>query len=173
MSGSLNNASLYTITAELAVVLAMIDDSADGEIPPEFEQRLDALTLAFPAKCEDLCKHRAMLIATAAGIKLERDRLSAKLERLDAQIARVSAYLKRSMEATGQLKLETPSGLFALRVQKNTRPTIRLADGAPVPDAFRRLREELDGDAAYKAWKAGQELPESLIVIQGSHLRVS
>jgi len=66
-----------------------------------------------------------------------------------------------------------------VRIQKNTRPSIRCASGE-VPEEFQRVRVEFDGQAAYDALKAANRLPQEpgrvqvdgLVVVLGQHVRI-
>jgi hypothetical protein len=81
------------------------------------------------------------------------------------------------MERAGTTRVETPT--VKVRIQKNTRPSIRCST-AEIPEQFRRVRVEFDGAAAYDALKAAKCLPEEpgrievsgLVVELGRHLRV-
>lgn len=164
---------LYKLTDAIREALAAIDDIADdtGEIPPDLEQVLDALQMAIEHKVEGICKFRANLIATAAGVKAEMDRLAAFYHALDSRADWLKGYILRHMMATGTQKIE--AGTFRVRIQKNSRPSIALAAGAAIPEAFLRVVREFDGAAAYAAWKAGEKLPECVRVVEGCHLRIT
>ena len=73
--------------------------------------------------------------------------------------------------------METPT--VKVRIQKNTRPSIRCAI-VEIPEPFRRIRVEFDGQAAYEALKAARCLPsepgrmeiDGLVVELGRHVRI-
>ena len=81
------------------------------------------------------------------------------------------------MQRAGTARVETPT--VKVRIQKNTRPSIRCAS-AEIPEQFRRVRVEFDGHAAYDALKAAKCLPQEpglvqvngLVVELGQHVRI-
>ncbi|HZZ79642.1 MAG TPA: siphovirus Gp157 family protein [Gemmataceae bacterium] len=168
---------LYEISEELRMVgmrLAEgIDD--DGEIPAEVSDELDALTVAMEQKLDGCCALHAEMAAESAAFKREADRLA----RLAGAAARradwLKSYMHRCMVAAGMKSVD--AGRFRVRIQNNGRPSIRLADGVPIPEgipeAYRRVTIEFDSQAAYEAWKNNLTLPDSIRVERGTHLRIS
>jgi hypothetical protein len=81
------------------------------------------------------------------------------------------------LERAGTTRVETPT--VKVRIQKNTRPSIRCAS-AEIPEPFRRIRVEFDGTAAYEALKAARCLPvepgrievDRLVAELGRHVRI-
>jgi hypothetical protein len=62
---------------------------------------------------------------------------------------------------------------FRVRAQQNGRPSIAWAGPlSDLPNEFLRVEESLDGDAAYRAYRAGT-LPDGFAVTTGKHLRIS
>lgn len=162
---------LYEIPAEFRAIDEAIDD-LDGEITPEIEARLDALVTG------ELALHVDSIVALVRENETAAHAYHAEAQRLaDLSRGRLRAaerlkeYLRANLEACG---LDGAKGrLFRVRVQKNGRPSIRW-EGRPetIPEPYRRVSIDLDGTAAYEAWKAGT-LPAGFDVALGSHLRIS
>lgn len=81
------------------------------------------------------------------------------------------------MRRVGRTRVETPT--VKVRIQRNSRPSIRCAS-AEIPDRFRRVRVEFDGQAAYDALKAtgclprepGRRVVDGLVVELGEDVRI-
>ena len=86
-------------------------------------------------------------------------------------------YLMFQLQRAGTTRVETPT--VKVRIQKNTRPSIRCIS-PEIPEPFRRVRVEFDAPAAYEALKRGDCLPDEpgrieidgLVVELGQHVRV-
>lgn len=162
--------TLYKIADSITNALVSLESHDDGEIPAEAMQSLDALQMQFSEKADGICRFLRHCETQAAAVALEVERLKKMQERLDCKADWLKFYLKSCMDATGQSKCSTE--LFTLTICKNSRPSIKVADGKPVPPEFQRVKIELDGTAAYDAWKAGRDLPPEIVVTQGNHLRI-
>jgi hypothetical protein len=163
--------SLYKIADALVSILARLDGEDDGEIPPDMGAVLDGLVVDFAVKVDNICRYRAFLEGQSRMFDAEADRL---IQLRDAAVKKaewLKDYIKRCMEATGQPKLETE--LFRLSIVKNSRPSIRVKEGATIPKEFQRVKVEFDGQAVYENWKANVPLPACIEVVQGKHLRIS
>jgi chromosome segregation ATPase len=162
------NLRLHEIPAALAAIDAAIDEF-DGEIPSDLEAQLDALNLAVTEKADHLATLVRERKAAAATYREEAARLSRLASSADAYAERLSAYLKASLEALGLDKVRGTRNV--VRIQRNSRPTIRWAFSQDIPESYRRVRVELDGEKAYQRWKAG-DLCEGFDVTIGTHLRI-
>ncbi len=155
-----------------------------GELTPELEAMLDAMTEAFDAKAESIALVIRSAESRAAGIHVEAERL-AKLERAHENTAkRLKAYLLREMERAGKRKMQ--GKLVSVSVCANSRPSITLVGPVEqLPASLTRYvpaRVEFDSQAAYEAWKVRASEPDGpfaqaeravLIVADiGSHVRV-
>ena len=167
---SLRN-SLYEITDELRSILAAMDDAEDGEIPPDLDTRLDTVTGNLHDKIDGVLRYRASRIARAEGLNVEIRRLQDQHATETRRAEWLKNYVATCMMVAGLQKLETK--LFKLRIQKNSRPSICLIDGAAVPEQYRKITVSMDGEAAYQDWKDDKALPPQLVVIHGQHLRIS
>lgn len=159
---------------ELGEVLTAVAEELlanGGELTPEIEAQLSALEGAFEQKVERILLYARNLRATALAAKAEVERLSALAGSRDHAADRLVAYVKGEMERANRDKIETDR--IVVRIQRNSRPSISwLLPIEDLPEAFARIRREVDGARAYDAWKAGEPLPEGFEVVQGTHLRV-
>jgi hypothetical protein len=160
--------ALYEIVDELAEALALIGD--DGLMPDDLEARLDAIQLDLRAKADNVCRAVRIAESEAKTFATEAARLKEQADIAERRAAWLKKYLQECLARVGLKKLDTE--LFKLGVQANGRPSIRLAANAPIPPAFKRVREEFDSQAAYEAWKRGETLPADVVVEHGSHLRI-
>jgi hypothetical protein len=159
--------SLYTISGELENALDVLDECGE-EIPDQLLARIDELTGDFSRGVYHLCLAIRQFEAEGEAVKSELQRLALLQDHYARRARFLKAYIQRSMEQTGQRKLDLP--LFRLSVCRNSRPTIACAGDPPV--AFTRTKKELDKEAVYEAWRLGVELPASITVTEGNHLRI-
>ena len=144
---------------------------AEGEITDEIADRLDHLEGEFERKAEYLALLSREARAEAAAVKQEEDRLKARRTAAENRERRLKDYLLFAMRKLGVERVEGDRA--KVRVQANTRPSITwVGEEDAIPDPFKRVRVDLDGRAAYEAWKAGGELPEGFRVETGQHARV-
>jgi hypothetical protein len=166
--------SLYEISGQLGAILAMLDAEGDsGELPDGIDAELDRLEIAFVNKVHGCCAVLRNHETRALAIQSEIDRLSALRDTAERKAIWLRRYIKDAMDRTGQSLVMTP--LFTVRVQANSRPQIRLRDGADIPEPFRRIvpaRIEFDKEAAYQAWKDGSAIGPDVEIVEGAHLRI-
>lgn len=144
---------------------------AEGELTPELEAEWDRLEGSLESKVENTALYIRDIETDAEKAKAEEQRIRAIRTALENQASRMKDYLQFQLARAGRDKVETPKA--RVRIQANSRPSIRYTgDPADLPDAFKRVRVDVDGTAAYEAWKREEELPEGFVVETGSHLRV-
>jgi hypothetical protein len=160
---------LYELPAAFDEIDRLIED-LDGELPLDLERMLDALELNLESKAEGVAVLIREAEAEAEAFKAEIDRLRSLHRASENRGAGLRAYLHSTMEAMGRTKIATPR--FKLSVQRNGTPTIRWP-GEPetIPAELKRIRVELDGQAAIEAYRSGS-LPEGFDVHVGTHLRI-
>lgn len=165
-----NRMHLYEIADEWRSIDQAID-AMDGELTPEIEARMDELAAALPETVDAVAKLIRERDAEAATYQTEAQRFTAKAKACQATVERLKSYLHHHLNALGLDKVK--GTLFKVSIVKNSRPSIKWT-GRPeaIPDAFRRVSVDLDGAAAYAAWKAGT-LPDGFDVDHGSHPRIT
>lgn len=160
---------LHEITNEI-LMDALVD--ANGEISPEAEAQLGALEEDLHAKTEAYCKIIRTFECEACAAQAEVDRLQKLVQVRTNAAKRLKAWLLQNLQRLGLERVETD--LFRVRIQQNGRPSINYSgDPEALPPFMRRVKVEVNGDAAYELWKGGQELPPGFQVTRGSHLRIS
>jgi len=161
---------LYEIPQALRAVEAAIIE-AEGELTPEMEAQLEALTEDFDRKVEYLALLAREAKAEAAGYKVEADRLAAHVRAASNREAGIKRYLQFCLESAGVPKVTGTLATVAL--QKNGQPSIRY-DGDPqsLPPAYQRVTVAVDTRALHDALKGGEDLPEGVTVEHGQHVRI-
>jgi hypothetical protein len=159
---------LYEISAAILAAFDQTDDN--GELLPGVEERLTELEGALNDKADNIAALMRTCEAEAAAYKTEADRLGQLAGSAAAKADRLKRYLKAELERAGIAKLDCPR--FKLAIQKNSVPSVILAAGAEIPDGFARIKRELDTKAVIEAVKAGGAIPDTISVVNGTHLRV-
>ncbi|MGQ0561157.1 MAG: siphovirus Gp157 family protein [Gemmatimonadota bacterium] len=77
------------------------------------------------------------LTASAKAAHAEAERIAAMARSYERQTESLKRYLMFQLERAGTSRVETPT--VKVRIQKNTRPSIRLVS-ADIPEQFRRVR---------------------------------
>lgn len=163
---------LYEITDALQDVGDALMDNG-GELTPELEALLDSLEGAFEHKAENVALFIRQLEVNGAAAATEAKRLTELAQQRERAATRLKSYLLENMQRTDHQKVETPR--VKIRVQRNSRPSIHwMKDAEKLPVELKRVKVELDGEAAYKIWKTEPAaLPDGFEVVLGSHLRIS
>lgn len=156
---------LYDVVDEYTTVLDWLDENeeaireAGGEIPAE----LDELMEQAEGDLEEKVKRVALVIqnlkANAKAAKEEADRLATTARSYQRQADALTNYLHVQLTRAGLERIETP--VVKVRIQRASRPSIRLA-GDEIPEQFRRVRVEFDGQAAYEHLRPllGKDAPD-------------
>jgi hypothetical protein len=174
---------LYEATEQLDTVRDWLIE-AGGELTPEIEALLGEAQEAFKVKAERVALFIQELLATAAAVKQERERL----EKLEKSYTTGAANLKRYLQAQMELaQVEKVEGeLVKIRLQNNP-PSVR---GEVAPEMLHEMRFgnggqfvrtiperlELDKRAVIEAWKADASIadffPPGLEVVQTRSVRI-
>lgn len=163
--------ALFNIANEFAAAMNAIQESADdgGEITPDVAAAFDAIEMEMGTKLDNCYRVLRTLETEASASTEELDRLKRLAAARQKRADYFKNYILDSMLAAGIQKHK--SAICEMRIQKNSRPAIFVDDGKDVPKEFEKITVSLDGTKAYEAWKAGEKLPEELIVREGCHLR--
>jgi hypothetical protein len=172
---------LYEATEALLIVDQWLDEHADeiiasgGELPPELAALIDQATAQLEGKVEKVALKVRELLATAGAIALEAKRLSQRAKACENGAEALKAYLKAQLERAGQTKVE--GKLATVAIQKNGQPSITVTK--PIEDLPKAWRYQppapapiLNRDAVLTALKLGEEIPEGIEVVTGTHLRI-
>ena len=160
---------LWEIAAELDGIEDRIAE-AGGELTPEIEAELDALTGDFEAKAERVALYYRQLIANAEAAGVEVSRLTRIQRRYKAGAERIRGYLHRQMQVTETQEVKTA----LVTVSRRLNPAAISFDGDPasLPEEFQRVTVSADKAALKAAHKEGRELPAGVHVERGESLRV-
>lgn len=142
-------------------------EECNGEVYPEVLQTLNDYEDSFNKKVDAL---RVIIRENRSRSQRDRDEsayFAARAQAADKAADWAEYWIIAGMQAAN---LAVAGERFPQRRQTNGRPSIKWERLEPIPEEFRRVRVELDGDAAYDAWKRGQ-LPEGFDVNRGEHLR--
>lgn len=156
--------------------------AAGGVLPPELEELLEEVEGDFQTKVGRTALVIQNLLANAKVAKSEADRVAALAKSYERQAESLKAYLKHQLERAGVPKIETPTAKVA--IQRNSRPSIRLADPNRIPEQFKIQPPPpppvFDSQGAYEYLKGAKLLPtepgtielDGIVIELGSHLRI-
>lgn len=162
--------TLFELTDQLATLLGMLDDS-DGEVDEVMEAELDAVGADVNAKVDGIARLITELKHGAQALEAEAERLAKRAGQKYNAIDRLKAYIKRCLTESGIRKVTTD--YWTVFIKNNSRPTIKWTGQAwEAPEEFQRTKIEIDGDAAYKAYKEHGVLPDGFQVTHGDHLEI-
>lgn len=156
--------TLYEITDELRELTEALE-----ELTPDAEARLDELAHQVESKADSICRLLANLEGERLVLEREATRLMDAAGVKDRAIGRLKGLLKDGLQRAGLQRLSTP--LFSLWVQKNSTPSVSIAEGVELPKEFLRVKVEPDMKALAAAWKDGRCV-DGVSVSIGTHLRV-
>jgi len=162
--------NLYTISVDINRILNAVDE--DGCLSDEQLTALDTLEIDRVTLIDNVLARRQELVTAAAAIKLEIDRLKALYDQRDGNAERIKNYILNTMVSHGEKSLETPK--FKVSVQNKPMSVLKLPDVRTLPAEFLRfLAPEADKTALLKAARAGEKLPDGVIVgSSGFSLRI-
>jgi hypothetical protein len=162
--------NLYEMSTELATINNEII-SADGELTPDLEARLDSVSLDFKAKSHGIAKWTLDIAGVESMIETEIARLQRKKRVAENLRTRLLAYIKDCMEQADVQKIESPT--ITLRIQKNP-PSVEILAEDQIPAKFTRIKQitEIDKTGMLAALKTGEEVPGARLVTEKTHLRI-
>lgn len=165
---------------ELSTELAKIHDeliTADGELTPDLEKRLDEVNLALTQKATGLRKWLVNIDGDIDALDAEISRLQ-KIKTVHKHLyERLKAYIKLNMEVAGKPKIETPIGTFSIAKNPTSLELIP-EDGSGIPDEFKTLipaHYELTSDDKKRikeALEEGYEVPGAKLITNKTNLRI-
>lgn len=162
---------------QLKIRLDALLTASEGEVTDEIEALMDERLeseYALSQKFDGYGYAMAQLQAEEELLQARIDALQQRLQTKRNTRERMKERLQAFMERNGAQKVE--GDYFVFRVQKNGgRRPVEYAEGLrpeDVPEAYRRVRVELDGAAIYEALTSGTELAFARLGERGTHLRV-
>ena len=162
---------LYDITAELAAVLARVEE-AEGEINETDAAALDTLEGAFDAKVENIGKAILGIQAEAGAFAAESKRLAERKRSLDKRADWLKDYLKTALEQAGQ---ETVKGQLLTVALRKSPLSVPEVDMAVLPGAYVRIipeQREADKKAILDHYRTTGETVPGATVQQGRYISI-
>jgi len=144
---------LHEIDEKLDLLFAAAIDRETGEIAPELEEELDALTLARDEKVLSVVAYAKGCLAEAQAIEVEAEKLKARAKVHRNHYERLLAYAER--HTPPGTKLSDARSEIGWRKSK----AVEVDDGAELPDRFRREKVTIEPDKV--ALKAALERGET------------
>lgn len=162
--------NLYELSTELSVINDKIAD-AEGEIFPEMEARLDAVSLAIRDKIQSIAKWTINIDSHTEAIDKEIDRLQHKKKMTENLNKRLQDYIRQSMQRAEISKIEYPT--FTVSVVKNP-PSVEVVSEEAVPNAYKTVKQviQIDKRRIMDDLKAGQKVEGCSLIVDKTHLRI-
>lgn len=160
---------------ELSTELATINDeiiTADGEITPDLERRLDAVNLDLTKKATGLRKWLAIIEGDEGALDEEIKRLQRIKKQNDNLHTRLKEYVKACMEIGDVKKLETPIGTFF--IAKNP-PSVEIVVEEMIPDEYKDeipAQKVVNKKRVKEAWENGYEVTGTKYTTDKTNLRI-
>lgn len=155
---------LYDIAADLRAIFDDIDD-AEGEITPEQEEALDALTGSLEDKVDAYGFRLRELKAQAEALKAEERWLAKKRKGIESQIATMRKRLHVSLDLAERRKVKTSAHTVSIRAGR-TRTRLVLDDVAALMAAG-YVTHSVDERAVQEALDEGKDVPAHVEEEQG------
>jgi len=161
---------LHELATEYERIVDAITEGG-GELTPELQDELEAVTDAVETKVENIGLYIINANATVKAQREEARRLSDKAVVNENAISSLKAYAMFCLERAGMAKFKTDR--VSVSICNNSRPSIVWTkDVLDLPETHSRISLSVDGTRAYEDWKAGIALPDGFQVNQGKHLRI-
>lgn len=167
---------LDDLIAEHAEMIAA--GGGDIESIPEIAELLAFAEDQFETAAERWGLKIRTLLAEAQYVEGEISRLNVIAKSKTNAATSLKSYLKRMLEVRNIQKVQTP--LVRLRIQQNSQPAVTAISETVIDtlyaqgSEFVRRKEtfDLDSKRILEAQKNGEEIPEGILIIRGTHLRV-
>lgn len=160
--------TLYEITGDYLRLLEMLGEE-DNLDPQAFKDTLEGIEGEFEIKADGYARVLKELAFEKEKFKAEIERMTAKMNVITNNSARLRQHLFDSMKATGKTKFKTD--LFSFNIQKNggLQP-MEIVPDMEIPDEY--CRKEPDNTKIREALKNGAELPFAVLKERGEHLSI-
>ena len=151
---------LYDIAEQLEQLMAAAIDRETGEVLPELEDELDALTMERDEKVLSVVAYAKGCLAEAQAIEAESEKLKARAKMHRNHYDRLIAYAERHVPHGTKLS----DARSEIGWRKSS--AVEVDAGADLPDRFARVKTERspDKEAIKAALKRGEKLSFARIV---------
>lgn len=162
--------TLYELTQEMLDLLAIAEDEeVDAQV---LKDTLEGLEGEIDDKVEKYCMVIKSLQNDAEMLKKEEERLNAKRKVIENNITRMKDTIEMVLRALGKTK--AGGKIFTASIQKNggKAPMVVTALPEELPEEYRKVKYEADGEAIRKALEEGKELGWACLMERGESLRI-
>lgn len=163
--------NLYDIGQDWLETLNAFDPET-GEIPADYDERINAIEASAAEKVENICRYIAVVEGQSDMLSGQLERLSSRKSVLQNKIKRLKTYLHDYMSLTKQYRIEADT--FTVRLQANP-PSLYLPDPESVADEFKSVQQvvKIDKNAIKNALKRGANLsfPAELRQTEGVRIK--
>jgi len=162
---------LYEITQGIQILEQILE--SDEDFTPEMKEELDKLQQDFPEKIQNCAAAVKNLRASRKTFKEERDRLNDYIKSRNRQIEWLENYIMAEMQRVGKKQVDT--GIFNVKVQRNSQPRVIVLNTDDVPPIFKEKLEEwhVHRDTIKNYAMETGEIPAGVRLETGNHLRVN
>ena len=157
--------TLYEITGDYLRLLEMLEEEESID-PQAFKDTLEGIEGEFEIKADGYARVLKELKAEALKFKAEIERMTAKMNAITNNSARLRQHLYDSMKATGKTKFKTD--LFSFNIQRNGGTHPMEVDELCVTRAYMKMVP--DNAKIRKALEDGKELKFAVLKERGDHL---
>lgn len=156
-------ANLYELMNEYeSLQLALEDPEADREA---ILNALDEAKGDLRTKVDNVCRVIANVKGNAVKFKAEEQRLGARRKTMENDEQRLKNWLRDTMRVLDVQKIKTD--LHSVTVSDG-QDTVVVTNEAIVPDAFIRVKREVDRQAVMKAYKDDGEIAPGCDIVAGT-----
>lgn len=166
--------TLYAISQEFRQFEESLDQFVEmiqsGELEESaFDDTLEAITLSFEDKADNLACIIKNLLAEIAAMKAEENALQKRRKAKESAAERLKEYLSSAMFTVGQMKLETPRNRISFRKSESVQildeaQFIAYAQKRGYDDLLTYKDPTVNKTEVKKALSAGVELPGAAVV---------
>lgn len=147
--------TLYELANEINLLDELIEQN-EGEVTPEIEEQLAALTGEHEQKLENICKWVKSLIADSLAYREEARVFTDKARRAEAKVDWLKEYV---LKHRGSL---TKAGVIQLKVRSSESVEVENID--ELPEEFKQYKPSAKKTEIKKELKAGIAVPGAKLV---------
>lgn len=118
---------------EILDLLQSVDVSANDEYRQILEDTLESISDALDTKAEGYVKVIAQMKSDQEMLKVERDRINARIKSLNNNVKRMQEVLYEVLKTSGKDKVKTP--LYSIWIQQNP-PAVEILDELEIPESY-------------------------------------
>jgi phage host-nuclease inhibitor protein Gam len=152
---------LYEIASEYMQLQALAESGED--VGP----MLATVDVALAEKAQGVVYVLKNLEAEAEAFRAEETRLAARRQTLERAADQIRDRVRSAMAAGGVTRVK--AGTFSISLSEGCE-RVEVEDAAAVPEAFHRVKREIDKSAILRAYKSDGEVPAGINIVRGTRL---